>query len=284
MSVDYSRLGIFAKTFPRPTLDATLDALCAHPIRIVQFNLSCAGLPTLPDRLDEAECLLIAASFRDRGLTMAAISGTFNLIDPEIGRREENLRRLEVLASGCHSLGTRVITLCTGTRDPEDMWRHHSGNADPDAWDDMVASMRRIVAIAEKYDVIAAFEPEIGNVVDSAQKAARLIDEIGSAHLKVVLDPANLFRPGDVPRMADILDEAFALLSPHIVLLHAKDILPDGSGTTAPGRGVLDYSHVFRRFRQNKLMRKKIPVILHGLSEEQVHPSLYRVALAYSYS
>ncbi|MDB5351093.1 MAG: Xylose isomerase domain protein barrel [Planctomycetota bacterium] len=284
MGVDYSRLGIFAKTFNRPTLGETLDAVCAHPIRIVQFNLSCAGLPTLPDHLEEAECKAVATAVRDRGLTMAAISGTFNPIDPDLARREDNLRKFDVLASKCHILGTRIITLCTGTCDPEDMWRHHPGNAEPEAWDDMAAMMKRIVAIAEAHDVIAAFEPETGNVVDSALRASRLIDEIGSAHLKVVLDPANLFRPGDIPRMAEVLDEAFALLSPHIVLLHAKDVLPDGSGTTAPGSGVLDYSHVFRRFKQNKLWHKKIPVILHGLCEDKVGGSLYCVALNYSYS
>ena len=42
------QIGIFAKTFVRPTLDATLDAVAAHGVRVVQFNLSCAGLPTLP--------------------------------------------------------------------------------------------------------------------------------------------------------------------------------------------------------------------------------------------
>ena len=47
------QLGIFAKTFPRPTLEETLDAVAAHGLTQVQFNMSCMGLATLPDRLDE---------------------------------------------------------------------------------------------------------------------------------------------------------------------------------------------------------------------------------------
>ena len=40
-------IGIFAKTFVRPTLGETLDAVAEHGVRTVQFNLSCVGLPTL---------------------------------------------------------------------------------------------------------------------------------------------------------------------------------------------------------------------------------------------
>ena len=37
-------------------------------------------------------------------------------------------QRLEVLAAACRWLDTRIITLCTGTRDPEDMWKWHPEN------------------------------------------------------------------------------------------------------------------------------------------------------------
>ena len=37
------QLGIFAKTFPRPTLEETLDAVASHGLTHVQFNMSCVG-------------------------------------------------------------------------------------------------------------------------------------------------------------------------------------------------------------------------------------------------
>ena len=64
-----------------------------------------------------------------------------------------DLQRLRVLASACDRLGTSVITLCTGTRDPESMWRRHPDNDSPEAWTDLVASMRQAVQIAEEYGV-----------------------------------------------------------------------------------------------------------------------------------
>ena len=79
-------LGIFAKTFPRPTLEETLDAVVAHGLTHIQFNMSCMGLPTLPDKLDEGSCVWIAQTLHERGLTMAAISGTFNMVRSQCRR------------------------------------------------------------------------------------------------------------------------------------------------------------------------------------------------------
>ena len=85
-------LGIFAKTFPRPTFEETLDAIADRGLTHVQFNMSCVGLLTLPDRIDDELCRTIARAHRDRGLTMAAISGTINLCDPDEARLAANLR------------------------------------------------------------------------------------------------------------------------------------------------------------------------------------------------
>ena len=217
------QLGIFAKTIPRPTLEETLDAIADHGLTHVQFNMSCVGLPTLPDRLDEDRCIWMARQFRDRGLTMAAISGTFNLCDPDPIQLDENLRRLGVLAAACRWLDTRIITLCTGTLDPEDMWRWHPDNVRRSTWNHLIAGVREAVKIADRHEVTLAFEPEINNVVNSVSKARMLLDEVDSPWLKAVIDPANLVRPGEMHRIAEILDEAFDWLGPDVVLAHAKE-------------------------------------------------------------
>jgi sugar phosphate isomerase/epimerase len=180
------------------------------------------GLPTLPDRLDESSCVWIAQSFRELGLTMAAISGTFNMCDPTASRIENNLRRLEVLAAACRWLDTRIITLCTGTDDSGDMWKWHRGNSGRLAWERLVETMRAAIKIADRYEVTLAFEPEVHNVVSSVMRARRLLDEIGSPWLKVVIDPANLIHAGDRAVWGESLTEASEWLGPDIVLAHAK--------------------------------------------------------------
>jgi sugar phosphate isomerase/epimerase len=236
-------VGIFAKTFVRPTLEETLDAVVRHGLTHVQFNMSCAGLPTLPERVDEKLCRWIAQSLRDRGLTMAAISGTFNLCGPDPLRLEDNLRRLEVLAAACRWLDTRIITLCTGTWDPEDMWKWHPANVRRLTWEMMIQSVKKAVRIADRYEVTLAFEPEMHNIVNSVSKARRLLDEINSPWLKVVIDPANLIPAGDMRRMSEILNEAFDWLGPDIVLAHAKN-----PGNTVDAEQMLSLNRVATKF------------------------------------
>jgi sugar phosphate isomerase/epimerase len=262
------RLGIFARTFTRPTLEATLDAVRVHGLDCVQFNMACAGLGAMPERIDEEECRRIRHAVGERAITLAAVSGTFNMIHPEPRRRQDGLRRLRALAEACPQIGTSVITLCTGTRDPEDMWRRHPDNDTAAAWHDLLAVMREAVGIAEEANVALAFEPEVSNVIDTAWKARRLLDEVGSPRLGVVMDGANLFHAGELPRMRDILDEAFALLGRDIVLAHAKDLSRDGeAGHEAAGEGLLDYDRYLALLRGACYAG---PLILHGLREDQV--------------
>jgi len=89
-----------------------------------------------------------------------------------------------------------------------------------------------------------------------------------SPHLKVVMDPANVFHKGELPRMREIIAEAFALLSDRIVLAHAKDLSHDGeAGNEAAGRGLLDYNQYLFSLQK---VGFDCPLILHGLSESQV--------------
>lgn len=265
-------VGIFAKTFARPSLEATLDAVRAHDLDCVQFNLACAGLPTLPDQLDHAVIERIRGALTARGLQVAAISGTFNMCHPERAERAKNLVRLRVLAGACRPLGIGLITLCTGSRDPLDMWRRHPDNDTPAAWRDMADCIGQALQIAEAADVTLAFEPEVANVIDTARKGRRLLDEMRSPRLKVVMDAANLFHTGELARMPEILGEAFELLAGDMVLAHAKDLNHDGeAGHQAAGTGALDYDLYLGLLRGAGYNG---PLILHSLDEAQVDPAV----------
>ncbi len=264
------RLGIFAKTFPRSSLEETLDAVRAHEMGCVQFNMSCAGLRQMPEEIPPELADRILEEMNRRDLTMSAVSGTFNMIHPDPERRGDGLRRLEVLAGACRRMGTSVITLCTGTRDPEDMWRHHPDNDTPGAWRTLLASMEQALRVAEEHKVTLAFEPEVNNVVDSAEKGHRLLSEMRSSRLKVVMDAANLLREGELAHSEEVLDKAFELLGKDIVIAHAKDVKNTGE-VVAAGRGELDYDRYLENLRG---VGYEGPIILHGLEESEVEASV----------
>jgi len=122
--------------------------------------------------------------------------------------------------------------------------------------------------MAEGTGVTLALEPEVTNVVHSAKRARRLLDEIGSPRLKVTMDAANLFHTGELPRMAEVMDSAFALLGHDIILAHAKDIARDGEAGHLPaGKGLLDYDRYVSLLSHCGFPG---PLLLHGLPEDQV--------------
>ncbi len=145
-------------------------------------------------------------------------------------------------------MGTSLITLCTGTRDPDDQWRHHRDNGSAEAWRDMLAEMEKAVAIAERFGLRLGIEPELANIVSDAAKARRLLDEMKSERLAIVLDPANLFERAEIGEQRRLVSEAVDLLADRIVMGHAKDRAADGNFATA-GKGVIDFPHYLQCLR-----------------------------------
>jgi sugar phosphate isomerase/epimerase len=265
-------IGVFARTFDGENVETLLDAVAAHGLQCVHFNLTCAGMPTLPETIDPAFCDRIRRAFVARGMKMAALSATFNAIDPNVDLRRQQTHRATQLLRSCRLLGAGVVSLCTGTRDPNNMWRYHPENASAAAWDDLVDTLEELLTVAAAERIVLGIEPEVANVIDSAPKARRLLDQIGSPWLKIIIDAANLFWPDRLGNMTATLDEALDLLGPDIVMAHAKDITGDeAKRQQAAGTGKLDWATYFRLLKHCGFDG---PVILHNLKPAQVDAAI----------
>ncbi|ESZ35600.1 sugar phosphate isomerase/epimerase [Mesorhizobium sp. L2C066B000] len=259
------QLGIFAKTFATTGAFPVLRAVADGGYTAAQFNMACLGLPSMPDSIELGAAQSVAEASGETGVSIAAVSGTYNMIHPDRTVRVSGLARLEVLAASCADMGTRLITLCTGTRDAQDQWRWHPDNASEAAWSDLRTEMEAAIAIAKRFDIELGIEPELANVVSSARAARRLLDEMNSKRLRIVLDPANLFEVADGAERHRLIDEAVELLAVEIDLAHAKDRNADGSFAAA-GQGVVDFPHFVGRLKAAGFGG---PLITHGLTEAE---------------
>src|SRR5689334_17139209 len=102
-------LGIFAKIFARPTVEEVFDAVATHRLRCVQFNFACAGLPSLPEHIEPGIAERIRKAAVERRIEIAAVSGTFNMIHPDVSQRRDGLRKLETIAGACPKLTARLV-------------------------------------------------------------------------------------------------------------------------------------------------------------------------------
>jgi len=283
-----NKIGIFAKHISRPTTEELFTAIAKYGFNCVQFNAACLGIPSLPDVLDKALWRNASVAARKAGIEVVALSATFNLLDDNQSRLADNFRGLQVLAEGAEILGTNLLTLCSGTRNQRDMWTYHSENEAPEAWQEMTNGIQQALAIASEYNIYLGIEPEVANVVCDAKSAARLISELGPDRIRIVFDPANLYRPPADPRRdRQVITDALSLLGHSVAIAHCKDIAdPRAKPATnsehdvvgeayqhvAAGSGILDYDHYLSELK--RWVPRNVPLIVHGLSEDRIPATL----------
>lgn len=259
------KLGVFAKTFAGTHPDIVLAAAHNAGFSTVQYNMACSGLSSLPEKIAPATAQEARAAASRHGVSIAAVSATYNMIHPDLAVRQAGRRAFAAIAGAAVAMGTRLLTLCTGSRDAKDQWRWHAGNATPEAWRDLVDEFAAILPIAELHAVDLGVEPELANVISDAKTARKLIDEIGSPRIRIVLDPANLFEVETEARRAAIIEAAVDLLADRIALAHAKDRFADG-GFAPAGRGVVDFPRFIAALRAAGFDGD---LVAHGISEAE---------------
>jgi sugar phosphate isomerase/epimerase len=281
----HTQIGVFAKHISRATPEELFDALAGFGFDCTQFNAVCLGIPSLPDQTDVGRWRKAARAAQAAGIKVIALSATFNLLDRNKSRLTDNFRRLKILAQAAAILGTDLLTLCTGTRNQQDMWAYHPQNQSSAAWQEMIDGMQRALDVATEFDLKLGIEPEVANVVSNAKDALRLITELDSGRIRIVFDPANLYRPPSDPRKDRyVITDALTSLGDRITIAHCKDIAdpvmegarhPTGEtqySHVAAGTGILDYQHYISGLK--RFVHTSVPLILHGLSEEQIPRSV----------
>ena len=156
---------------------AAAVAQAGYPL--AHWNFTAIGRSTLAGDVDQAQIVAVRSAFDSAGVAIPSVSATFNVIHPDAERRAAQTAQAVRLIGLIPDLGAEVVTLCSGTRDPDNMWRAHPGNLTGDAWTDLRRTLDDLCVPAAEAGVRLGIEPEPGNVVRDAPTAAQLLDELG---------------------------------------------------------------------------------------------------------
>ena len=96
-------------------------------------------------------------------------------------------------------------------------------NMSKGAWDKLLTLLRPAVELAERSDMPLAVETGNNAIITSASLAHRLIDDLGTKHLKVLWDPANSLFCNETP----FPDAYEALRGGYLGHVHMKDARAD---------------------------------------------------------
>ena len=257
------KVGIFSKLFSEPSPDDLAAAIRASGFTCTQLNMSSLGLPPLPLSVEDSALEAVRAAFDQHGVEISAVSGTYNMVHPNSDEVERGRAGFETVAAACGRLGAGVITLCTGTLDPDDQWRYHPHNSSAVAWQTLLAEMEKLIAIADKYDLVLGIEPEPSNIISSADLALQLLIALPSPRLKIVFDPANLAR-GDAEGMRRLLVRDVGLLAGVTAIFHAQNRTRNGT-PSRPADGAVDIGWLLGNMIERGFDG---PVIAHGFPRE----------------
>ena len=173
------RLGIFARTFRRDTSAEFTAAVAGAGYVLAHWNFAAVGRQTLAGDVDIDDFAAVRSEFTAAGLDIPSVSATYNVIHPDRELRAQQTAQAVRLITHAAELGADVVTLCTGTRDPQNMWRAHPDNQTAQAWTDLRATLDVLLDAARDAGVQLGVEPEFANVVADAPTAARLLEQLG---------------------------------------------------------------------------------------------------------
>jgi len=265
------------ETAPAEELFAKLERF---GIETIQFHFgSVAQSGYLPDNaleippvIDGELVNLVRDCAEKHRVAIKAVNGIFNMAHPDDSIRREGLRRLQGLAAAVSGLGCGLITLCSGTRNTLSPWAGHPDNGSPQAWEDMLNTIAAAVRTAERFGLVLAVETEAGNIIDTPEKARLMMDTVGSPNLKMIMDCANLFHPGEARKenVRDVMRHAFEVFGGDVVIAHGKDIR-EGGGIEfcSPGEGIIDYPWFVQLLKE---CRYGGDMFLHSIEKEEKIP------------
>ena len=265
-------LGIFSPEICAKNIPELFEKAKNYGLTQMQFDFLSICDEEMPAVITEDQLNEISNCAKETGIKIVAINGTFNMAHPDREVRLLGVERFELITKASKKLSCGLVTICTGSRNTESMWTPHPQNDSKEAWDDMAETMRALLSIAERYDLLLGMETEASNIIDTPQKAVKIIQEMESKRLRIIMDCANLFRAGMAKKenVKPVISEAFELMGEYVTLAHAKDIMEgEGFEFYGAGKGIVDFAFFYCELKK---VGYKGGMILHGTREESQIP------------
>ena len=249
------RIGVRAHDFGKRSAHELSFAIKSAGFETVQLALpkGIEGIDSYND-VTEATLVDVRESFAKNSLKIDVLGCYIDPSLPDEGSRLEQVAFFQKSLGHARVLGAPIVATETTNFDGSEQEREI-------AFSRLKDSVLRMVDTAEKEGVTVGVEMVSWHVMCRPALARRLLDEVKSERLKIVLDPVNLLTKENFSNQDAIIDEAFDLLGPEVVAMHIKDAGADMSWTNL-GAGAVNLKRIFSRItalgRELPLLREEV--------------------------
>ncbi|MBD5510130.1 MAG: sugar phosphate isomerase/epimerase [Lachnospiraceae bacterium] len=208
--------------------------------------------PTDDSALTPGLAMYIKKVFAQNDVDIAVLGCYLNLANPSPEKLQKITKRYLAHLRFASLLGCGVVGTETGA--PNETYTAVPECHGEEALQTFIKNLRPVVQYAEKTGVILAIEPVWKHIVYNPARARRVLEEIASPNLQVILDPVNLLDISNYAQQKEIVEEAIDVLGEDIAMVHIKDFRPENGKLVSVGAGLgeMDYTAVMKFIREKK--------------------------------
>ena len=208
--------------------------------------------PTTDEALTPGLAMYIKNVFAKNHVDIAVLGCYLNLANPNPEKLAQITHRYMAHLRFASWLGCGVIGTETGA--PNETYTHVPECHGEEALQTFITNLRPVVKYAEQMGVVMAIEPVWKHIVCNPKRARRVLDEIGSPNLQIILDPVNLLDICNYKDQVAIVDEAIDVLGADVAMVHLKDFVVEDDKLVSVGAGLgqMDYTSVIKFMKERK--------------------------------
>ena len=224
---------------------------CAH----IALGMTLEGfsMQDAPRQLTPELAARVRQDLADTGMECAVLGCYLNLADPDAERRAHTQEIYRAHLKAAPLIGARVV----GTETYANPESHFSEPAcrSEEAFRLFMDSLRPVVRYAEEADAILAVEMVYHHIISTPERAQRMLEELPSDHLQIILDSVNLIGPGHDGEADALTEEAIRRLGDRVRVLHMKDftVRPGEIHSQACGTGVMHFERLLALAKKQDL-------------------------------
>ena len=216
---------------------------CAH----IALGMTLEGfsMQDAPRQLTRELADRVRQALADTGMECAVLGCYLNLADPDPERRAHTQEIYRAHLRAAPWIGARVVGTETYAN-PASRFSEPASRSE-EAYRLFMDCLRPVVRCAEEANAVLAVEMVHHHIIATPERAQRMLEELPSDHLQIILDAVNLIGPGCAGQADALAEDAVRRLGDRVRVLHMKDftVLPDGEiHAQACGTGNMRYERL----------------------------------------
>ena len=205
---------------------------------------------------DAKRIVAIRDAFAGEEVAIAEVGAWRNMLDPDSGKREENLKYVTERLALAEALGARCCVDIAGSYSPTSWYGPNPANLSTQFFEATVQNCRRLLDAVKPTRTKFTIEMMGWSLPDGPDAYLKLIRAVDRKGFGVHVDVCNVINsPARFYHNADVIRECFEKLGPWIVSCHAKDLHWNMDFNVRfeeviPGRGEIDYKTYLTQLAQ----------------------------------